>query len=167
MLASFQNLPSFYLLFAFTIIHWSRRPAKNRVPVMLSGSNRFISTEPPLNHTKLLYTHCLLCSLVVWGNSVEKAMGAFITWMVSGGHEVDIVGGGGLLPKQHMRSSVQALYCSFGLQTLVWSKLLALSGKKLTFKFNLVNTNLNVSPPPPCIHLVSTHMMNPPSASLF
>ena len=49
-----NRLPHFYPLFAFTIIHGSGRPSKNR-----------------------------------------KSLGAFIMWMVSGGHEVDWGGGGG------------------------------------------------------------------------
>ena len=64
-----------------------------------------------------------------------EGLWAFITWMTSGGREVD-GGGGAKLPKQYTGSSVQVLYCSFGLQMLAWSKLLILTGKKLAFKFS-------------------------------
>ena len=90
-----------------------------------------------------------------------EGLGAFITWMTSGGCEVDM-GGGGVggrvqLPKQHTRLSVRVLYRSFELQTLASSKLLVLIGKKHAFKFSMYIFE--------CL-LVSTHM-NAPRPSLF
>ena len=64
-----------------------------------------------------------------------EGLGAFITWMMSGGHEVDRGGEGVKLPKQRSGSSVQMLYHSFALQTLQRMKLLVMTGKKLTFNF--------------------------------
>ena len=46
------------------------------------------------------------------------------------------VRGGAQLLKQCTASSVRAFYCSFGLQTLAWSKLPVLTRKKLAFKFS-------------------------------
>ena len=91
-----------------------------------------------------------------------EGLGAFITWMTSGEHEVDVGGGGDQLAELHTGSSVQALYHVFGLQTLAWSKLLVLTGKKLAFKFSTYIFECRPLPPcPPRIHLASTWWMFP------
>ena len=82
-----------------------------------------------------------------------------IRWM-----EVDVGEEEAQLPKQHTGSSVWALYCSFGLQTLAWSKLL-LIGKKLAFKFSTYI--FEYQPLLPYVHLASTHVMKAPRPSLF
>ena len=55
--------------------------------------------------------------------------------------------GGAQAQKQRTGSSVQALYCSFGLQTLAWSELLVLANTILVL--SLVCTYLNIAPSPP------------------
>ena len=65
---------------------------------------------------------CIHNNTCTWLAKNRKGLGAFIMWMASGGHEVD-VGGWGPTTKQCIGSSVQALYPSFGFQTLSWSKL--------------------------------------------
>ena len=93
-----------------------------------------------------------------------EGLWAFITWMTSGGREVD-GGGGAKLPKQYTGSSVRVLYCSFGLQMLAWSKLLILTGKKLAFKFSAYI--FEYQPLPPYVRLTSTHVMNAPRLLVF
>ena len=72
-------------------------------------------------------------------NQNREGLGAFITWMTSGGRGTDVGVGRGPMPRQ----SVRALHRVFGIQTLAWRKLLVLTGKKLVFK--LVRTYLNIS----------------------
>ena len=57
--------------------------------------------------------------------------------------------GRGPTAKQCTGVSVQALYCSFGLETLAWSKLLGLTSKKLAFKFSTYIFEYRSLPPPP------------------
>jgi len=54
-------------------------------------------------------------------------------------------------------------YHSSGLKTLVWSKLLIFTGKKLAFWIY----SYWISGPPPYVHLASTHVMNEPRPSPF
>ena len=67
------------------------------------------------------------------------------------------------LNRQTTGSSVWGLYHRFGLQTLVWLRLLVLKGKKLAF--NLI-TYLNVGPSPP-ISTSRPHVINAPRPSLL
>ena len=78
-----------------------------------------------------------------------EGLGVFIMWMMSGGQEVDKrwtwgggevdVGGRGLTTKtMHWIIHSNALP-QFELQTLAWTKLLVLTGKKLSFKFQCVH----------------------------
>ena len=61
-------------------------------------------------------------------------------------------GGEDQLPKQCTGSSILALYCSFGLQTLAWIKILIKKKvKKLLSSF--VRTYLNIPPCPPHVQL--------------
>ena len=62
-------------------------------------------------------------------------------WLMSGGCDscqVDVrwTWEEGQLAKQCTGPSIRALYSSIGVQTLAWSKLLVLTGKKLAFKFS-------------------------------
>ena len=87
--------------------------------------------------------------------------------MTSGGCEVDVRGEGARPPKQCTASSVRAfqrtasfvqvLCHSFGLQTLMWSKLPVLTSKKPGFKFNAYIFEYWPLPPP-YVHLTSTSL---------
>ena len=56
-------------------------------------------------------------------------------------------GEGANCKKQHTGPSVQAFYCSSGLKTLVWSKLLVFTGKKLAFGAYLLHIWISAPPP--------------------
>ena len=83
-------------------------------------------------------------------NYNREGLGAFITWMTSGGHDR---GGGAQLPRQRTGPSVRALYRIFELQTLAWWKLLVLTSKKLAFKFSMYI--FEYRPLSPYVHLAS------------
>ena len=74
---------------------------------------------------------------------------------------------GGRAQQQRTGPSIRVLYRVFGLQTLVWRKLLVLNGKKLAFKFSMYIFEYRSLPLPPYVHLASTHVMNAPRPSLF
>ena len=77
-----------------------------------------------------------------------EGLGAFITWMMSGGWEVEIEGWGQTAKTTH------CIIHSLGLQTLAWSKRPIMTNKKLAFEFSEY-IYLNISPAP-YIHLAST-----------
>ena len=74
-------------------------------------------------------------------------------WVTSGGREVDMGGRGPTAKTMHRTVRLSALP-HFGLQTLVWWKLLVLTGKKLAFKFSTYIFEYRPLPPlcPPRIH---------------
>ena len=81
-----------------------------------------------------------------------EGLGAFITWTMLGGCEVDVGGERLNCQKEHIAwwPSVWMLYHSFGLQTLAWMKLFVLLSKELTFKFTayILKYQLPLNPPP-------------------
>ena len=76
-----------------------------------------------------------------------------VRW-TQGGREVDIEEGPNW-QKQRAGTSIRALYRSFGLQTLAWSKLLVLTSKKLTFKSSMYI--IEYRPLPHYVHFTSVH----------
>ena len=73
-----------------------------------------------------------------------------VRWTWEGGEE----GGGNWQNNALDHSFEHVLYRSIGVQTLAWSKLLVLTGKKLAFKFSTTHIWISAPPPlsPPCIH---------------
>ena len=102
------------------------------------------------------------CNVIGYPTYVSL-LGAFITWMTSGGCEVDIGGEGPTAKTTHR--TVRALYRIFELQTLAWWKLLVLTSKKLAFKFSTYI--FEYWPFPPYLQLTSTHVMNAARSSPF
>ena len=80
--------------------------------------------------------------------------------MTSGGREVDV---GGEEPNCQNNAQDHPFERSLGLQTLVWWKLLVLTGKKLAFKFSTYMFEYGLLSP--YVHLESTHVMNAPRPS--
>ena len=114
LVASFPGLPRFYLPFAFTIIHRSRRPAKN------------------------------------W-----EGLEAFITWMTSGGCNVDVGGRGPTAKTTHKIICLSTSPC-FQTPDLSVMETIRLDRKETHFQY----VYFWILVLPPYVHLTSTHVMN-------